>query len=146
MKLSCMILPRASRLQVLPWGAGILLAIIAGCSNSSDPSHGEDPPALTCRPAATSCPSGWLLHVDTVCSPPDIGQGPGCSSVGDDICYKLCDTDADCRAAGLASCGSTLTVFHGSDVGTSVRVCSGTAALPECAGAADSGTGGGGGS
>jgi hypothetical protein len=93
-------------------------------------------PLVTCRPAAP-CPPGWLKYEDTVCSPPGQTGASSCTSNGDNLCYLPCSNDAVCRTAGLTSCGS-ITFFHGSDAGSQVPVCTGTAQLPLCS--ADAGT------
>ena len=98
------------------------------------------PSQITCRPAAP-CPTDWLPYADRACSPPNPNDPSPCSNNGDNLCYLPCSSDLDCRAAGLTSCGS-ITFFHGSDVGTQVHVCNGTAQLPMCA-APDAGTDGG---
>ncbi|HEY6476066.1 MAG TPA: hypothetical protein VI456_05750 [Polyangia bacterium] len=54
-----------------------------------------------------------------------------CEPEGDNLCYLRCNTDADCTAVGLASCGS-ITFFNGSDAGHPVSVCNGTWQLPAC--------------
>jgi hypothetical protein len=95
------------------------------------------PPPMTCRPAAP-CPAGWLAYTDTICSPPTPSGAEPCTPHGDNLCYLPCSSDVDCRKAGFTSCGS-LTFFHGSDVGSQVPVCNGTAQLPVCT-AADAGT------
>src|SRR4030095_1528136 len=56
---------------------------------------------VSCRPSAP-CPSGWQTYENQICTPP----GGRCAPAGDNLCYLPCDTDADCRAVGLDSCGT----------------------------------------
>jgi hypothetical protein len=99
-------------------------------------------PGRSCQPEPP-CPSGWYQYSDTVCSPPYLGSGPGCSSKGDGLCYQYCKTNSDCGRANPAC--SSMTIFNGSDVGTTIAVCSRDATLPNCPPGAGGHVGAGGG-
>jgi len=118
----------------------IVMTPTVASQDAGNPGHDAGNPLISCRPDAP-CPTGWLQYTDTVCSPPPPTGGSSCGPHGDNLCYLPCSADTDCRAAGLTSCGS-ITFFHGSDAGTQVHVCNGTAQLPMCT-APDAGTDGG---
>jgi len=98
-------------------------SLLGACSPaaSNGTVAGDGATTQACRPVAP-CPAGWFEYTDTVCSPPSLGSGPGCSSNGDGLCYKSCNTDDDCAATGFSTCGS-LAFFQGSDVGRTRPAC-----------------------
>ncbi len=99
-----------------------------GATGDAAGSGGDSGLASVCR-LAPPCPSGWYQYTDTVCSPPSIGSGPGCSPNGDGLCYQPCASSADCSDPGFPNCTS-LYLFAGSDVGQAKYVCtSGTQVL-----------------
>jgi hypothetical protein len=96
-----------------------------------------------CR-LAPPCPSGWYQYSDTVCSPPSLGSGPGCSSKGDGLCYQPCTSSVDCSDPMFRNC-TELMVFDGSDVGRPRYVCTSGTPAPACASNPVGSSGGGGG-
>jgi hypothetical protein len=114
-------------------GASIGTGGAAGAGMPADP-------ASMCR-LAPPCPSGWYQYSDTVCSPPSIGYGPGCSSSGDGLCYQPCESGATCTDPRFPNC-TALSVFGGSDVGRPQDGCTSVAAVPACASNLGGATGG----
>jgi hypothetical protein len=66
------------------------------------------------------CPPGFWLNRGTMCPYP---PGSSCTSVGDSLCYELCDSSAQCRDPCAPLCGR-MPVWSGSDYPSdTVRVC-----------------------
>jgi len=114
-----------------------LLPLLACLSCASDHTDARGDAGPVCRPAPP-CPTGWFQYSDSACSPPALGSGPGCSSNGDGLCYKTCNSDDDCRGVGFSTCGS-LTFYQGTDEGRQRPACIApppSSAPPLCADAA----------
>jgi hypothetical protein len=120
---------RLAWLAALPW---LGLACSLPPANTPTDAGTDQASVRTCRPNPP-CPDGWFSYTDTVCSPPFLNSGPGCSANGDGLCYKDCASDTDCRPEGFPICRS-LTFYNGSDVGQPRPACVASPPPPLCSG------------
>jgi len=108
----------------------------AGFDSATDEASHDGPPdsAPVCRPSPP-CPSGWFVYTDSRCPYPP-GSLPGCTKLGDGLCYKSCASDSDCADSRFPYCGS-LTYWGGSDTPErNVGACMAVGAVESCSAAA----------
>jgi hypothetical protein len=110
-------------------GEAFLLMVLAcggGALGACDPAAPSGDAGVCADPTASSppppCMDGWYEYSDSICSPPIIGPSSQCSSNGDHLCHQPCGVDKDCLDPCFPKC-QTITVFHGSDVGSQMNVC-----------------------